>query len=46
MYDGAEYKLLKPTNDDHFIISLIGTFKNSNGKYKATPHSDVSVVIE
>ena len=46
MYYGAEYKLLKPANEDHFITSLIGTLKNSRGTYKGTLHSDVSVTIE
>jgi hypothetical protein len=43
---GAEYKLLKSTNQDQFVVELIGTFKNSNGKYKGQLNIDTNLSIE
>jgi hypothetical protein len=49
VFYGADYKLTNPDgkgNTDHFVSSLIGTFKNANGKYKGTLNIDYSLFLE
>jgi hypothetical protein len=46
---GVDYKLKDPAGKgkiDLFRYSVIGTFKNANGKYKGTLNADVSLTLE
>ena len=48
VFYGATYELTNPDGEgktDYFVSRLIGTFKNSHGKYKGTMNIDVTVNI-